>query len=111
MCSTSTSSIRSLNARSRTPSKSTGNAAKFSLSRDTWETDFVKIRILREQFDQANFRYTLIRRRGSIAVYRRKHLRFDHGGFEVVVIRVSKPHPKDPNYEGYDRVEIYPSDS
>ena len=71
----------------------------------------MKIRILREQFDQANFRYTLIRRRGSIAVYRRKHLRFDHGGFEVVVIRASKPHPKDPNYEGYDRVEIYPSDS
>jgi hypothetical protein len=71
----------------------------------------VKLRTLPAQFDRANFRHTLVIRRGSVAVYRRKHLRFDHGDFEVVVIRASKPHPKDPNYEGYDRVEIYPSDS
>ena len=71
----------------------------------------MKIRILPERFDKANFRYTLIRRRDNVAVYRRKHLRFDHGDFEVVVIRASKPHPKDPNPERYDRVEIYPSDS
>ena len=71
----------------------------------------MSIRTLSAQFDRANFRHTLVIRRGNVAIYRRKHLRFDHGDFEVVVIRASKPHPKDPNPERYDRVEIYPSDS
>ena len=71
----------------------------------------MKIRTLSAQFDRTNFRHSLVIRRGDVAIYRREHVRFDHIHFEVAIIRLTKPHPKDPNPERYDRVEIYPSDS
>jgi hypothetical protein len=46
----------------------------------------------------------LIWREGCLAIYRDS----EHEIYELIVVRVGPPHPKDPNPEGYTDVESYP---
>ena len=49
-------------------------------------------------------------RQNDVAIYRDSCTDAPVGdaGYEVIIIRSSKPHPRDPNPENFDLVECYP---
>jgi hypothetical protein len=52
-------------------------------------------------------------RQNDVAIYRdsRTDASVGDAGYEVIIIRNSKPHPRDPNPENFDLIECYPPTS
>jgi hypothetical protein len=66
------------------------------------------IRPLRTNFTRSGFVHAMISRVDDIAIFARSKDGIEH--FEVIRVRTSRPHPNDPNPDGADLVETYPSD-
>lgn len=69
-----------------------------------------KIRQLDETFKSDQFELGCYHRVGSVAIYW-KNKPGIYEGWEVVIIRPSKPHFMDPNEKGHDLIERYPNNA
>jgi hypothetical protein len=67
----------------------------------------MKIKTLSQSFHTNGRTMTQIWREGSFAIYQDSNFPADH--YEAIVIRLSKPHPRDPNPECFSHAESYPS--
>jgi len=65
----------------------------------------MKLRILPQQLRVNHRTMRQLMRRDQIAIYEDSERK---GYYEVIVVRITNPHPRDRNLEGFTHVELYP---
>jgi hypothetical protein len=69
----------------------------------------MRLRALPDIFTSDSFQHSLVTRTDRRAIYRKTKPKIGYTGFEVIQIRLVKPHPKDETACAlFDWVEVYP---